>query len=299
MTAMPDSQLAAPATRRDTAVGAAWAVIITLGGMQVTFNVASALNHSKLSPVPIAAGLGPVVGSVLLSHLSASRRAQTWFRCAVAAVMLCSMAVSIGATVEVTSPVFGSWWRAVLFGIVLDAASLLALWFIMDRHDAHSADAAAVQAAQAAVKQAESKLAAAESQARETAAAASARADQAADEAARTRTALDAATTELATVKAELQGLNRGLNKGRGSARKTARGSAPSSGRSSALNNAPGSGERDDLENKAEALRILDETEYKISGKELGMRLGGLSESYGCRLKRELSQFVADPEAGR
>lgn len=298
MDAMPatEPQHARPADARDTTIGAAWAILICLGGTQVTFNVVSALRHSVLSPVPVLAGLGPVLAAVLLSHLAASRRASAWFRVAITCVMLCSMAVSIGATVEVTTPVFDAWWRAVLFGIVLDAASLLALWFIMDRHGEKQAAATALETAQAAVQEAHARAISAGAQATDAITAAEAKASEAAAEATATQAILDAAAADLSAVRAELQGLKSGLNKRRSSGRKPARSSAPGSGRSSALNKDASSGVPDDVDTQAEALRILGE-DPDISGKELGLRLGGLSESYGCRLKRELAKSAPGPDA--
>jgi hypothetical protein len=160
----PEPQHACPAAGRSTTIAAAWAILIFLGGTQVTFNVVSALRHSTLNPVPVLAGIMPVLASVMLSHLAAFRRAETWFRIAITLVMICSMAVSIGATVAVTAPVFGTWWRAVLFGIMLDAASLLALWFIMDRHGEKAAVATALETAHATAREATGKAAALEAE---------------------------------------------------------------------------------------------------------------------------------------
>src|SRR6185437_4251139 len=146
MSDMPtDSQHARPGTDRDSTVIAAWAVLLGLGGTQITFNVADALRHASPSPVRILAGVAPVAAAVLLSHLASSRHAAEWFRWVVGAVMLVSMAVSIGATIQVTAPALHELWREIALGIALDAASLLALWFIMDRHGAKAAAAAAVE----------------------------------------------------------------------------------------------------------------------------------------------------------
>jgi hypothetical protein len=292
---MPEPQRALPARRWESTVAAAWATIICLGGTQVWFNVASALRHSALSPVPVLAGLAPVLGSVLLSHLAASRRASPLFRALVTVIMLAAMAVSIGATIEVATPVLAHAWRAVLLGIVLDSASLAALWFIMDRHREKADAASAADQAQAAASDATARAAAAGEQAREAIAQAAARADEAAADAAEARAGRDAASAELTAVRAELQGLRSGLNKRRGSGRKPARGSASGAGASSALNKGAGSAVPDDVDTQAEALRILGE-DPDISGRELGIRLGGLSESYGCRLKRELAKSAPGPD---
>jgi hypothetical protein len=271
MSGMPtDAKHERPATARDTTIGAAWAILICLGGTQVTFNVVSALRHSALSPVPVLAGLGPVLAAVLLSHLAASRRAQAWFRVAITGVMLCSMAVSIGATVEVTTPVFDAWWRAVLFGIVLDAASLLALWFIMDRHGEKAAAVTAVEQAQAAAE-------AARQQASEV-------------------------TGKAAGLEAELTGVRAELEAAlaRASAPRKSRRSAP---RKPARNRTPvppsGSAPEvpgaDDLSTEVQALDILH-ANPGISGSELGRRLGK-TDRYGRELIKRLGPVAASSES--
>lgn len=292
MTVMPEPQHARSADARDTTAIAAWAVLLGLGGTQITFNVADALRDASPSPVRILAGVAPVAAAVLLSHLASSRHAAEWFRWVVGAVMLVSMAVSIGATIQVTAPALHELWREIALGVALDAASLLALWFIMDRHGAKAAAAAAVEQAQAAVQAAEERARAAQSQAREAIAEATARADEVSAESAGTQERLDAATTELAAVRAELQGLRSGLNKRRSSGRKSPRSSGARKPASSGDSSAP----EDSLTTEARALTILAE-EPDISGRELGLRLGGLTESYGCRLKRDLAPVAGSSES--
>jgi len=292
---MPDPQHARPARERDTTIAAAWAILICLGGTQVTFNVASALRHSTLSPVPVLAGLGPVLAAVLLSHLAASRRAQAWFRVAITLVMLCSMAVSIGATVEVTTPVFAAWWRAVLFGIVLDAASLLALWFIMDRHGEKAAAAAAVELARA-------EGARAVADAREAAGKAAAAEAELAAFRDQSQAELSAVQAELTAATARASALNDALKSRRGSPPKRTRSSPPNRRAGSPVNPRAGSPVNSDassplpgdVDTQAAALSILAE-KPGISGAELGAHLG-VSKSYGCRLKRELAESVVGPD---
>lgn len=298
-----EPQHARPAAQWDTTVIAAWAILICLGGTQVTFNVASALrhpalaasgvlrhpavhaasavHHSSLTPIPVLAGLGPVLAAVLLSHLAASRRAQVWFRCAVAAVMLCSMAVSIGATVEVTSPVFAAWWRAVLFGIVLDAASLLALWFIMDRHGEKASAAEAVEQSQSEARQARAEAAAG------------------AQAAASLEAELAAAKAEVARAEAEAEVLRTSARKPAGtSARKSPRKPGGSSARNSASTSAGTSApEVDDLSTEVKAIDILAR-EPGITGSELGRRLGK-TPRHGRDLIKRLGPAVTIPDNDR
>ena len=100
---------------------------------------------------------------------------------------------------------------------------------------------------------------------------------------------LDAAAERKKTAAlAEVQGPRPAVNKRRSSGRKPARGSGRAKPASSALN-APGVPA--DVDTQAEALRILA-AEPDISGGELGRRLG-VSESYGCRLKRDLTRTAA------
>lgn len=100
---------------------------------------------------------------------------------------------------------------------------------------------------------------------------------------------LDAAAARRRTAAlAEVQSVKPAVNKRRGSGRKPARSSGRARPSGSAVNNSVVPA---DVDTQAEALRILAD-EPGISGGELGRRLG-VSESYGCRLKRDLTRSAA------
>lgn len=290
----PEPQHALPARDWDTAIGAAWVVLIGLGGTQITFNVADALRGASPSPVRILTGIAPVAAAVLLSHLASSRHAAEWFRWVVGAVMLVSMAVSIGATIQITAPALHQLWREIALGVTLDAASLLALWFIMDRHARNASAMAATEAAHAAVQAAESSVQAAGAEARAAIAEATGRAEAAAAEAAAAGEQLATVTGELATARAELHGLKAGMNKRRSSPVKSPRAAGVTKPTGSPVSDTADGGVNKDVDKQAEALILLAE-DPEMSGPELGRRLG-VSKSYGCRLKGSLSVAVADPE---
>lgn len=253
MIGMPEPQHARPAERSTQAI-AAWAILICLGGTQVTFNVVSALRHSALSPVPVLAGLTPVLGAALLSHLAASRHASGPFRALVTTIMLGSMAVSIGATIEVTQPVFGQLWRAVVLGLVLDAASLAALWFVMARHSEKTATASAVEQAHADAEAARQQ------------------ASDATGKVSGLEAELTAARAELEAERNRVPRLPRKRNRTGGTAR------------TSSARNKTGT---EDASIEAAALAELA-ANPDITGAELGRKLG-VAEGYGRRLKRTLT----------
>jgi hypothetical protein len=310
MSDMPADPQHARSREVDTTLAAAWAVLLLLGGTQVTFNVASALHHASPSPVRVLAGVAPVLAAVLLSHLAASRAAAEWFRWVVGGVMLCSMAVSIGATIQVTAPVFGHLWREIIFGIVLDAASLLALWFIMDRHSAKIAAAAAELEAADALERARTDAADATRNAADAAAELTRFREQSAAQLATVREQLEAdlaqARTGLAAADARATALNEALRvrrsspskRGAGSPRRKGAGSPPArdvgSPRGDGTGSPVNSGGSEDLDTEARALDILA-AEPGIRGKELGRRLG-VSESYGCRLRNRLAAVAPVPD---
>lgn len=307
MNAMPpEPQHARAAAGHDTTIAAAWAILIGLGGIQITFNVADALRGASPSAVRILAGIAPPAAAVLLSHLASSRHAPDWFRWVVGGVMLISMAVSIGATIQITAPALHSLLREIGLGVALDAASLLALWFIMDRHSEKAAAATAVEQAAADVRQA-----------RAAAAEAIGKAVEAAAELARTREAVQAelsgvkaeletsladARTELASATARADALNDALKMKRSSRANRTR-SSPAKGRaSSPANNgasSPSDGDASsplpgDVDTQAEALKILAD-EPDINGSDLGLRLGK-TKRYGQLLKARLAVTAPGPD---
>lgn len=279
-----------PAGHTGSVKAAAWGILLGAGGISVTYNVYHALHGGQVKPaLAYLLGIGPVFVAMCLSHIVAEYRGGKVIKGLAFAVMGGAMGQSIGAIVAVVRPADGPWMGA-LFGCVLDAASLIALFILLQSRGGKVAEATARDAAEARAGQAAARavtLDADLSATREELTAAAAE--------------RDAVRSELAAARAEVQGLRSGLNQRRGSGRKPARSSGSGSGRGSGPAKPAGSGpnpeEPADIDTQAEALSIYL-ADREISGSELGRRLGK-SESYGCRLKRELAKSVADPEGSQ
>jgi len=264
--------------------GAAWAVLIGTAVTSVTYNVVHALPVLELA-LALLLGFAPAFVAACLSHVAAVLDAPGWVKAAVIAVMLGGMVLSASNTAAVVAPAEPG-WRGWLFGIVLDAGALLALWAIMASRRQRNEATAAVEAARTETQ------------------AARAEAHAATAEAAELRAGLGTAQASLAEVQAELAALrernktrNRGRNSGRNQGRNTGRNTAPSSARNTAPSSAPssapataGSGE-DELSIEARALQEIAGARAKgetLNGSELGRRLG-VTERYGRDLIKKLA----------
>lgn len=253
----------APARTRTPGLGAAWAVLIGTGVTSVTYNVVHAVNGARLEIVlALLLGFTPAFLAAFLSHVAAVLEAPRWVIVSVIGVMGAGMVLSASATAAVVAPAEPG-WRGWLFGAVLDAAALLALWAILTARRRNNGATAAVEAAQA--------------QAREAA-------EQAAD-----------AEEELATVKAELgaelEAVRAELEAARlrASARKPKRRPA----RKPAGISARASGaEDDDLDAEAAALKLwmADRT---IPGSKLGPMVGR-TDSWGRGAVRKFKQTAPE-----
>ena len=132
---------------------AAWGVLAAMGGTTLTFNVwhATHAGHMML-PLALLYGFAPVLAAMGLSHIVAAHQGGAFMKAAAFAVMLGGMALSMGATAAVVRPTAGPvlCW---LFGIVIDAAALVALQVILSP-ESRAAAKAARRAAQGAVMEA-------------------------------------------------------------------------------------------------------------------------------------------------
>ena len=147
---------AAPAR---SAIWAAWAVLIGMGGTEMVYNIWHAIFTGHMHwGLALLYGLAPVAAAVLLSHIVAEL-GDGWFLRAVAfLVMLSAMSLSAYATASVTRPAAGSWF-AWVFGLTLDAAALVALQVILSSRSRKNAAMEALETAGAQVHKAQSEAA--------------------------------------------------------------------------------------------------------------------------------------------
>jgi hypothetical protein len=121
---------------------AAWAVLAVTGGTTLTFNVWHATHAGHmLLPLALLYGLAPVLAAMGLSHIVAAHQGGTFMKGTAFAVMAGAMALSMGATASVLRPAAGPWF-CWLFGIVIDAAALVALQVILSPESRAAAKAA-------------------------------------------------------------------------------------------------------------------------------------------------------------
>jgi hypothetical protein len=246
---------------RQSALAAAWAVVIVAGTITMTYNIWHALIAGHmLWPLALLYGLGPVLLAALLSHVVAEYECGWVMKGIVFAAMIGGMAMSIGATAWTVGPTAGPVLRWV-FGAVLDVAALAALRVILSSRARKHAAAGALETAHAEAEQA------VQDRSRSEAELASVRAE------------LDRVTAELGAqlqaVQAELEAarqavLNGGPRKRSSSGPKRTR-TAP----------------EDDLALEARALDLLA-TDLNMSGAELGRKLG-VTPGYGRKLRRRLT----------
>lgn len=122
---------------------AAWVVLVAMGGTTMTFNVWHDVTTGRMPlPLAILTGVVPIVVSMGLSHIVATHNGGFWLKAVTFGVMIGSMALSVGATGAVVRQAEGPlWW---LFGVVVDAAALVALRVIMSPGDPAEAPAGAI-----------------------------------------------------------------------------------------------------------------------------------------------------------
>ncbi len=119
-------------TERGSGRAAAWLVLIGMGATQVIFNVFHATHYGHmLIALALLYGVMPPAAAAGLSHIVAVFR-WGWFMKAVTfLVMIGGMVMSTSATATVVGPTAGKTVFAWLFGLVMDAAALIALTAIL------------------------------------------------------------------------------------------------------------------------------------------------------------------------
>lgn len=124
-----------PALKRP-GLGAAWFLLITMGGASLTFNVYHAGHHAGhlKAALPwglaILAGVVPVLAATVVSHIVAEFKGGTIMEAAAFGAMLIAMALSMDATASVVRPIFGP---VMCWGLpaAMDVTSMVALRIIL------------------------------------------------------------------------------------------------------------------------------------------------------------------------
>lgn len=286
MTDMP--QHAAPAVARSRHA-AAWVIMLGAGATGMAYNLYLALHGDHIGNVVLACLLGamPMTLAMLLTHVVGDA-AEEWMRWAALAIMLAAMYLSLSATATVVEPGAGK-ARAYVFGLMLDAAALLAFRVITAarQHDdaaAEAVSAAAEQARQARSDAADARahLAAAQG---ELEAAGSAREDARlarahAEESAARATALQ---DDLTAARSQLDRALRTLERQKPAAYSRQRQPRASAG--------------DDIATEFKVLDAVKENR-DISGKDLGAKVG-VSEGHARKLKTAALAVLARDDAGQ
>lgn len=250
---------------RSAATAAAWAVLVGMGGTSVTYNIYHAVHGGHLRVgLALLYGIAPVFAAMCLSHIVAVYKGGWFMQAVVFAVMLGAMWLSIGAIAAVIGPASGHLrW---LFGLVLDAAALIALRVILSERERAAAEAGIAETATAAAEAAGHEAAGAVA------------------EAAGLRAELESTRAEIAAAGAHRERLEADLRSALESARqKRSRGK----GRSAA-GTAGKSAPDDEVTMEARALDLLA-TDLDMSGAELARRLG-VTPGYGRKLRAKLTQ---------
>jgi len=274
----------APRPARSSAVIAAWAVLVGMGGTSVTYNVYHATHNGSMNVgLALLYGIAPVFAAALLSHIVAEHDGGRFLQAVTFAVMLGAMTLSIGATAAVVEPAAGPWMQW-LFGAVLDAAALVALRVILTGRKRKAEAVTAMEAAERTVAEAE-----------RIAAGAAGSVVEAERKTAQVEGELSAKSAELVAANAALEALRAAAP---GSRRRRSSGRAPKAAKS-----APGSGDERDLTTELRALQMLDahpELRGEKQGAELARRLG-VSAAHGRRLHARLTaeERPADPHQER
>jgi len=262
------------------ATAAAWAVLVAMGGTEMTFNVYHSVHSGSLDlALALLVGIAPVFAAMCLSHIVAEGDSGTGMKALTFLVMLGAMGLSIGAVSAVIKPVTGeamSW----LFGLVLDAAALLALRTILSARSKRMTEATALESAEVRAREAASEAGGLR---RELAALRSDTA-VAATESAAAKAVLEA---DLIRSRAQLEAVREAGPAGR-SQRSAKAGPKRSSDRSrTAPRTGAGTAGPDDVDLEARALQLLA-ADLTMTGADLARELD-ISPGYGRKLRRRLT----------
>jgi hypothetical protein len=275
-----EPQHARTARSRDTAVIAAWAVLVIAALTSGSYNMVHAFEHSHGAPeLPFLYGAVPPVLAALLAHVAAAYRSSRWIKAAVIAVTLASMSLSITSVAQVAAPMGGK-VMSIVFGLAVDAAAMTALVLILDNHRRRAVAASALDEALAEARQARAE------------------AQESAHGAAAMEAEVASALAAAERAEAEAEVLRTSArNSAVTSARKPGRKSGGTSARKPAPASAPEASGPDDLSTEVQALDILAR-DPGITGSELGRRLGK-TPRHGRDLIKRLGPAVTAPDDSR
>lgn len=288
MTDMGNGQHEAAGAGLRRARTAAWIVTVVMGGTTMAFQVYHAVKFGHMPwELAVLYGIVPLLIALLVLEIVAEWREAPWpAKAAAYAIMAAAMFLSASATGAVVLHAAPGHF-SLLPGALLDAAELLAAFFILNGPSAAQAIAAAARreaellgradAERSAREQAEAAHQAAVSDLRARAGAEIEARDRALADAAQ---ALAAARSDAEKAAAKTAVLERKLG---GPARRSR--TAPARTGTAPRSSAETASE-DDVELEARALKLLA-TDLDMSGAELARQLG-VSEGYGRKLRRRL-----------
>jgi len=119
-----------PSGSHKSARGVAWAVLVGIGLTTITFNVYHAFHAGRMpAPLDVLYGMVPITLAMGLSHIVAAYRGGLVMKTVTFAVMGAAMWLSISAVAAVvTAAAGGNRW---LFGLAMDAGTLMALHVVL------------------------------------------------------------------------------------------------------------------------------------------------------------------------
>lgn len=273
---------------------AAWLLLLTMGGTQISFNLYHAFHSGHLGNefLSVLFGVVPITAASIASHLASRRHTDNWIQGGAWTVTILAMALSIGATATVVDHGPGL-WDAVGFGALLDVASLFALRVILRAARVAAEETDALAAAERMKAEAAALVKSARAEAGKLAAAAREEAAETVrlerERTARTEEDLAGVRAELDRVRAELERAREAVLKGgpRGRStgpRRPAR-TAPAGGPKTAPVTGPAD-DVDDVSMEARMLAVLADNP-QLKGKALADELG-VSPGYARKLRRRL-----------
>jgi hypothetical protein len=126
-----------PAAGAGHARGVSWAVLVGTAGTELVFNIVHATGRLELV-LAVLYGVAPVATGIGLSHIVAACRGGWLMRTIAVVIMLCAMALSVGAVATVVAPAAPGLLRF-LFPATLDGAAMLALQVVLSARPARPA----------------------------------------------------------------------------------------------------------------------------------------------------------------
>lgn len=106
-----------------------WAILLSTGGISLTFNIAHAIHAAEVGKVhaflAVLYGVAPVLVALMLSHLMGIQQGGRFKRFITTMVFVAAMGLSVSAIAAVLQPIAGD--AGYVFAVMLDVASLMGL----------------------------------------------------------------------------------------------------------------------------------------------------------------------------